>query len=173
MVCAQCPCPLRCVAFDTLRGYLLWTLVFIPAFVLAENYYSLVQSSGLREEGSAHKTAMFIFGSPASSVAQTPSAASRAALGFFEPTLALHAGSHTTTSDFGKPAAGDGRCITRGFSEHLKLTLTALFQRISDWLVSCVLRLDLYLYFGSNTRDHHRTPSSASSETVLDRIYHF
>lgn len=62
---------------------------FIPAFILAENNYSLVQSSGLREEGSAHKTAMSIFGSPASSVAQTPSAASRAALGFFEPTLAL------------------------------------------------------------------------------------
>jgi len=91
LVCAQCPCPLRCVAFDTLRGYLLWTLVFIPAFVLAENYYSLVQSSGLREEGSAHKTAMSIFGSPASSAAQTPSAASGAALGFIEPTLALHA----------------------------------------------------------------------------------
>ena len=120
------------MAFDTLRGYLLWTLVFIPAFILAENYYSLVQSSGLREEGSAHKTAMSIFGSPALSVAQTLSAASRAALGVFEPTLALHAGSHTTTSDFGKPAAGDGRCITRGFSEHLKLTLTALFQRVSS-----------------------------------------
>jgi len=132
LACAQCPCPLRCVAFDKLRGARIMDSAFIPAFILAENYYSLVQSSGLREEGSAHKTAMSIFGSPASSVAQTPSAASCVALGFFEPTLALHAGSHTTTSDFGKPAAGDGRCITRGFSEHLKLTLTALFQRISD-----------------------------------------
>jgi len=132
LACAQCPCPLRCVAFDKLRGARIMDSAFIPAFILAENNYSLVQSSGLREEGSAHKTAMSIFGSPASSVAQTPSAASRAALGFFEPTLALHAGSHTTTSDFGKPAAGDGRCITRGFSEHLKLTLTALFQRVSS-----------------------------------------
>jgi len=130
LVCAQCPCPLRCVAFDTLRGYLLWTLVFIPAFVLAENYYSLVQSSGLREEGSAHKTAMSIFGSPASSAAQTPKCSVRCGSGVYRADAC--ASCCVTTSDFCKSAAGDGLRITRGFSEHFKLTLTALFQRVSS-----------------------------------------
>ena len=150
--------------------------MFIPAFIPSENYYSLVQSLGLCEEGSVHKTAMFIFGSPASSIAQTLSAVScvPVALGFFEPMRVLHAGSHTTTSDFGNPAAGDGWCITRGFSEHLKLTLADSAASVSLQLTGPLCTVPgPVLVLQQYTGDHHRTSSSASSETVPFCIYLF
>ena len=154
---------------------------FIPAFTLAVNYYSLVRPTLTHSDlwvcvrkCLGQKTALSILDHQHRTQLRLRVQRRVRLWGFSSRRLRFMLVLSVATSDFTSSLLVMG-CASPAdfFRSYFKLTLTALFQRISILTGLLCTASGPAPIHRQYTRDHHRTPSSASSETVSRRIYHF